>query len=300
VVETLTRLLPVFIGIGAGMLFRRLGVAQVRDGDFLFRVVFYICLPALMFLALATVRLGGPLVLYPIAALIAVTAGHFAGRLIGRWGEWPQQQYAVLLTGAMIVNTGFALPFITALYGAQGVVRIAAFDAVNTTLVFSWVYYAAARGNPEHRGGRLLLDRVLKSPPLYGIAAGAAVNVMSLEVPDAVERALDPFATATATIISIAVGIMLAFPREEVWKAAAIVAARLGSGLLVGVLLVVVLGLDAMDRTILLLLAVAPVGFVTVTFASLERLDVRLAANALSLSMVGSFVLSFAVTLMSA
>jgi hypothetical protein len=37
-----------------------------------------------------------------------------------------------------------------------------------------------------------------------------------------------------------------------------------------------------------------------VTFASLERLDVRLAANALSLSMVGSFVLSFVVTLASA
>ena len=52
-----------------------------------------------------------------------------------------------------------------------------------------------------------------------------------------------------------------------------------------------------MDRTILLLLAVAPIGFVTVTFASLERLAVRLAGNALSLSMVGSFVLSFLVTL---
>jgi malate permease and related proteins len=300
VLETLLRLLPVFIGIGSGMLFRRLGVAQARDGDFLFRVVFYICLPALMFLALATVRLGGPLALYPIAALIAVTAGHLAGRWIGRWGHWPRQQYAVLLTGAMIVNTGFALPFITSLYGAEGVVRIAAFDAVNTTLVFSWAYYTAARGNPAHRGGPLLLDRLLKSPPLYAIAAGAAVNALSINVPDAVTRALTPFATATATVISIAVGIMLALPREDFWKAATVVAARLGSGLVVGVLLVVLLGLDGMDRTILLLLAVAPVGFVTVTFASLERLDVRLAANALSLSMVGSFVLSFLVTLASA
>jgi malate permease and related proteins len=282
VLETLLRLLPVFIGIGSGMLFRRLGVAQARDGDFLFRVVFYICLPALMFLALATVRLGGPLALYPIAALIAVTAGHLAGRWIGRWGHWPRQQYAVLLTGAMIVNTGFA------------------FDAVNTTLVFSWAYYTAARGNPAHRGGPLLLDRLLKSPPLYAIAAGAAVNALSISVPDAVTRALTPFATATATVISIAVGIMLALPREDFWTAATVVAARLGSGLVVGVLLVVLLGLDGMDRTILLLLAVAPVGFVTVTFASLERLDVRLAANALSLSMVGSFVLSFLVTLASA
>ena len=142
--DTLVSLPPVFIGFGSGMLCKRLGVADARDGDFLLRVVFYICLPALMFLALATVRLDGPLALYPIAALIAVSAGHLAGRIIGRWDDWPRQQYAVLLTGATIVNTGFALPFITSLYGADGVVRIAAFDAVNTTLVFSWVYYTAA------------------------------------------------------------------------------------------------------------------------------------------------------------
>lgn len=141
------------------------------------------------------------------------------------------------------------------------------------------------------------MDRLLKSPPLYAIAAGAFVNALSLEVPDAITRALTPFATATATIISIAVGIMLALPREDFRKAAAVVAARLGSGLVVGVLLVLLLDLDGMDRTILLLLAVAPIGFVTVTFASLDRLDVRLAGNALSLSMVGSFVLSFLVTL---
>jgi hypothetical protein len=133
----------------------------------------------------------------------------------------------------------FALPFITSLYGAEGVVRIAAFDAVNTTLVFSWAYYTAARGNPAHRGGPLLLDRLLKSPPLYAIAAGAAVNAMSISVPDAVTRALTPFATATAMVISIAVGIMLALPREDFWKAPTVVAARLGSGVVVGVLLVV-------------------------------------------------------------
>jgi predicted permease len=297
VLDTLVSLLPVFIGFGSGMLCKRLGVADARDGDFLFRVVFYICLPALMFLALATVRLDGPLALYPIAALIAVSAGHLAGRIIGRWDDWPRQQYAVLLTGAMIVNTGFALPFITSLYGADGVVRIAAFDAVNTTLVFSWVYYTAARGNPYHQGGPLLMDRLLKSPPLYAIAVGAFVNALhsKFPMPSIVRsRRLPPRRRRSS---AIAVGIMLALPREDFWKAAAVVAARLGSGLVVGVLLVLLLDLDGMDRTILLLLAVAPIGFVTVTFASLERLDVRLAGNALSLSMVGSFVLSFLVTL---
>ena len=38
-------------------------------------------------------------------------------------------------------------------YGAEGVVRIAAFDAVNTALTFSWAYLMAARGNPNRRRG---------------------------------------------------------------------------------------------------------------------------------------------------
>jgi predicted permease len=52
-----------------------------------------------------------------------------------------------------------------------------------------------------------------------------------------------------------------------------------------------------MDRTIILLLGVAPVAFVTVTFASLENLDVDLATAVLSLSLAASLVLSLAVVL---
>ncbi len=50
------------------------------------------------------------------------------------------------------------------------------------------------------------------------------------------------------------------------------------------------LGLSGVDRALLLLLAVAPVAFIT--FAALERLDVRLATATLSLSLLASLVLS--------
>jgi predicted permease len=121
------------------------------------------------------------------------------------------------------------LPFVTSAYDAEGVVRIGTSDAVNTTLTLSWTYHTAARGNPEHRGGPLLFDRLLKSPPAYAIAVST--------------------------------------------------------------------GQTARSRCSL---PVSLVGFNTVTFASLERLDMRLATNALSLSMIGSFVLSFLVTVASA
>jgi predicted permease len=62
---------------------------------------------------------------------------------------------------------------------------------------------------------------------------------------------------------------------------------------------VLVFRLDGIDRTVILLIGVAPVGFVSVTFASLENLDVRLAVNALSLSLVSSLVLSLGITLVA-
>jgi len=50
--------------------------------------------------------------------------------------------------------------------------------------------------------------------------------------------------------------------------------ARLLVGLTVAAALVTALGLDGVDRGVLLLLGVAPLGFVIVTFAALEDLDV--------------------------
>lgn len=48
----------------------------------------------------------------------------------------------------------------------------------------------------------------------------------------------------------------------------------------------------------MLLLGIAPIGFSTVTFASLENLDERLAVTALSLSLSLGLVLSMVVTLL--
>jgi predicted permease len=201
------------------------------------------------------------------------------------------------MSAAMIVNAGFALPFVQALYGPPGVARIAVFDGVNAALTFSWAYYTAARGNPEHEGGSLLLGRTLRSPPLYGIVAGLVVNVSGLQPPQTILDVTRPFASAVPVLLSLAIGITFAPVSGELTRAGVIVVTRLVSAMLVVAVMIAVLGLDGMDRTILLLLGVAPVAFVTVTFASLENLDVRLATSALSVSLAVSLVLSLAVAL---
>jgi predicted permease len=302
VLETLIRLLPIVLGMVGGHLLRRVGAAQPRDGRFLFRLVFNLFLPALLFTSLSKADITGELAVFPLAALMAVSTGYLVGRLIAAKVRWAPSQAAVLLCSCMIVNTAFALPFVQALYGAGGVARVAAFDAMNGILTFTWAYYTAARGNPHHKGGSLLLDRLVRSPPLYGIAAGLVVNLAGMDVPAPIAGAIATFGSTTPILIFLALGILFepvgfkAFDKG-LRRAAVIAGTRLAIGLTVAAAIVLIFGLKGVDRAVVLLLGAAPVAFNSVIFASLENLDVGLAVNALSLSLVASLILSIALAL---
>jgi len=271
-----------------------------RDGETVFKLVFYVFLPATMFMSLSTVELGGEFAIFPLAAVAVVAAGYLTGRLMAAKGTFDPVQAAVLLSACVVVNTGFALPFVQVLYGAEGVARIAAFDAVNTTVTFTWAYNTAARANPHHQGGGLLLDRLAKSPTLYAIATGLLVNAAGIEVPTAVADPVTKFGAATAVLIPLGVGILFDPIGGNLRKAGLVVGTRLVSALAMATAIVLLLRLDGMDRTILLLFGVAPLAFAIVTFASLENLDVRLATGALSLSLATSAILSLLITLVLA
>jgi predicted permease len=281
----------------SGYLLRRLGAAEQRDGGFLLKLVFNICLPALLFTSLSTVRISGDLAIFPLAALLAMSTGYLAGRFVAAKARWVPTRTAVLLNSCMIVNTAYALPFVQALYGADGVARIAAFDAVHGPLTFTWAYYIAARANPRHSGRPVLLDPLVRSPPLYGIAAGLLVNLAGVHVPAALLGAFAAFGSTTPVLIFLALGILFEPLDRGLRRAAVIVGTRLATGISVAVAIVAIFGLEGVDRTVVLLLGTSPVAFNSAIFASLENLDVRLALNALSLSLVTSLVLAVVIVL---
>jgi predicted permease len=81
-------------------------------------------------------------------------------------------------------------------------------------------------------------------------------------------------------------------------KAALIYAGRLASALAVAVVFILVFGLTGADRTVLLLMGVAPTPFFIVAFATVENLDVRLTVNTVSVSMLLSLPLALGVILL--
>jgi predicted permease len=295
VLSTLLRLLPVIVGMATGYLLVRLGVVNQTDGEFVFRVVFYVCMPALIFTSVSRISMNRQLVIFVLAAPVVVTIGYVVGRVVVRRAGFTGTQVPVVLVACMVVNAGFMVPFVQALYGAEGVVRVAAFDAANTALTLTWAYYLAARGNPRHQGGSVLFNRLLRSPPLYGVAAGLIVNLTGIPVPSAISAVTTTFGSATALLIPLGVGILFTPVHGHLRRVAIIVGTRLCTTLAIGVAIVLIFGLTGVDRAIMLLLSVAPVAFVTVTFSSLENLDVELATAALSVSLVASLVLSLAI-----
>jgi hypothetical protein len=281
----------VFAGVAAGHLLVRSGAATHEHGRFMFLFAFYVCAPALIFEAVSGADLSGKVAVLPLAALLAVAGGYAAGWLVTRQLLLPPPRLAVFLMACMIVNTGFTLPFIEASMGSEGVARLVAFDVVNAALVLTWVYAIAVRANPEQSGSAVLWRKVFSSPPLYGFAAGLIVNLGGLRVPDTVHQLVDVFGAPTGFLLTIGIGMLLVIERAEIRVSMWAITTRLVTSLLIGLAVIALFGLSGVERAVLLTLCVAPVGFNTVTFASLENLDLRLAAGTTSLSLVAGLVL---------
>jgi predicted permease len=100
--------------------------------------------------------------------------------------------------------------------------------------------------------------------------------------------------------MAIGVGIRFQPPGRGIGKAALVFAARVASALAVAGAAVLIFGLTGADRTVMLLIGIAPTPFFIVAFATMENLDVRLTVNVLSLSMLASLPLALAVIFLTA
>jgi predicted permease len=297
VTTTLAQLAPAFAGLLIGYLLRRRGVLTETAGELLFRIGFYTCTPALAFSSLVQVSITAQLLLFPLMAIGVAGLAFGGGQFVSNRLRLSGTTKPTFVLACMIINSAFVLIFAQALYGAAGVARVAAFNAINLCITFGWAYAVAASNNPDHEGARFPIRKILLSPPLYSVAAGIAVNLANVEVPNAVMNTVDTFGAATVFILTIATGILFTPARTNLLLTAQAIGVRLVCGLAVGVGIIGAFDLSGMDKALVLMLSVTPVAFNCVTFASVENLDADFAAGALSVSLVSSLVLVTAIVL---
>lgn len=180
--------------------------------------VLHFFLPALAFWLVATARVDRSFVAVPLAAAAVTLSGLAAGFATYKLLPWfktiGRPAFGVMVIAASFGNvTYLGLPIITEMLGAQfGYVAIL-YDLLAATpvLLTVGVFIAARYGSGKAVSMAASFKRVLKLPPLWGVAAGMAVHAAGIEVPRIMLDTVSLMGKAVIPVMTFTVGLALDF-----------------------------------------------------------------------------------------
>lgn len=284
------KLIPVITIFVLGFLLKLVGVLKAEHGDVFMKVVFYLSLPALVILSLTRIELSRELAWLPLISFSVIMLMWLSSYFGARMLRLPRTTMGVLLIGTMIMNIGFALPFVIAAYGDEGLAILSIFDFSNAVLAFTLVYYLACRYGEHGNSSRLLLKKFAVSPPIWALVAGILLNISNTGIPAVPASLFQILGDLTIPLIMLTLGI---FFNIRLIKPAPVflgIFIRMGLGFLAGLLFCYMLGLDGLIRAIVLIGSSAPIGFNSIIFASMEKLDKEYAASMVSFGIIAGLV----------
>jgi len=278
-------LLPIFTFFLIGFGLRKAGLARAEQADLLFRIVFYVTLPALAFLAVADATLTRQSLYLPVSGFCINLICISAAMLYARSRKLADPQAGALALGAGITNMVFIFPFVLAMLGEMALVDAILFDIGNGVFVATVAYLVSLYYKHEQSVHVLAsLSKLLRSPLFIAILVALFVNLRGLPVAEIVVNVLSPLSSATIPITLIALGISFSKVSLDNPLPVVTVVLRMVLGLLVGLVLVWLFGFKGMTAVVVIASAAAPIGFSAVTLASVSELDKEQASIALSIS----------------
>lgn len=289
ILETLA---PVFLVILLGFGLRKRG--WLTDG-FLAeanRVVFWVGLPAFLFISLATASHEGAPVGRLLAMLLLATATTIAlGWLVARLLGLRREAVGTFVQATFRGNLAYvALPVLAALPGDSGASSTAAllvmapllalYNATGVTLLL------ASQRQPGIGRVRRVATEVLKNPLFWACVAGGLYGWLGLPMPHWLDRTFGTVGQMSLPLALICIGGALAVPPPKANRRDATVAALLKTmgQPLFGWLFARSLGLSPGDTQVGLILLATPTAAATYTMVTQLGGDDALAASSILLS----------------
>jgi predicted permease len=297
------QILSLFLLFCLGLVGRHFSFFTAQDARTLSKVVIYLTLPAVTFVALSSssIQLEGLLILCLLGALIPFLVVGLS-LLASRHLDLPRRTLAVFLCSAPVANLGYFLfPFFDLMYGAPGLAHLVAFDIGNMIVAYTVPYYIALRfsdkGSPRVEEN---LKEIFKFPPLWAAVLGLLFGILSrrfsLTLPDLMTQTLTLVGQANSLLAMLILGIHFRFQIRYTAATAIAVTIRMFGGLVVGMGLAHLLGLEGMARTVVVMAPGMPVGLTTLIYAVRFDLDADWAASLIGISVVVGFVVIFLFT----
>ncbi len=274
--------MPLVLVFILGAVLRKCGIVCREEAELLLKLFFNVSLPALILISIPALQLQADLLFLPLIAAVILFCSYAVAFLGGKALRLQRTPFAVFLLGAMIMNGGFAFPFILAAYGREGMALASLFDFGGAIVVFTFAYYLACRYGSGESGATGLLRKFLFSPPLWALCLALVLNLTGTNVGTVAGAFLRPLAEMTTPLVLLALGVAFSHRLRHAVPALAAVTIRMLGGFFLGLVCVELFNLHGLSRNITLIMAAAPSGINTLAFSALENLDTELAAGIVS------------------
>jgi predicted permease len=289
---TLLDAAPILLLIALGVILRATGVVTNDSRFVLTRLAYYVTIPAAIFASVSRARLSAEVLVLPLigfflpillAGLVYLTTRRLATR--------PQLRGVMMIS--MVVLGVFAYPFFELFFGAEGLARVAVYDAGNGLFLGTVALWLARAFSPARRGNpqRISLAQALASPILLAGVLGLVVSAAQLHVPDPLANFFDRLAAANTPVAMIAVGTFLRPQRSHGLLVGQVVLIRMVLGGLLGWAIGRAVGLDGLNLITATTASALPSGTTSLVYASNEGLDAEFAASVISFTVLIGVVL---------
>ncbi|MBT6994389.1 MAG: AEC family transporter [Candidatus Cloacimonetes bacterium] len=294
-----TKITPIILIFILGVFLRKIRIFGKENAELLLKLVFYVTLPALTFISVSKIQLTPNLFFLPLIAVAVVFIVYGISFMIGKKMNLLPPTLGTFLVGSMIMNTGFSYPFLEAAYGKTGLATSLIFDLGNSFLIFTFIYFIAVKYG-SNSGKKIQLKKFLLLPPIWGLVFGITFNLLKIPLPMFVNNFLNQIGMPTALLIMLSLGIYFSPKICNIRKICLVIFLRMGIGLILGILFTLILKLDGLNAVIVIICSAAPVGYNTLVFSSMEKLDKDFAASLVSFSiLIGIFWLPALILLLS-
>ena len=294
---------PVFAVISLGYGLRLKGLV---DGEFFRQVnglLFYICLPLLLFYKTATAEFSANFNLGLVVATSgAVGCGFSLAWLYGRWKRFKPPVQGAFCQGSFRGNLAYiGLAIVYNAYGDVGLTRAAVLlGFLVPVLNFFAILALTLPGQQQQQGNyRKIGIQIVANPLIIGSLLGIGWSFLQLPMPVILERslAISTDMTLPLALLSIGGSFSLAKLKGDIWITATAAAMKLILLPLLTAALLMLFSVSGLDFGVGLLMAGAPTAVATYIMAEQMGADGEL-AGAIVVMATGLSALSYTVLLL--
>ncbi len=286
-----TSLIPLLLCAGLGVLLRLLRFTTREDGTFLLKFVTFVTLPALIVVSLSHAEIALEKVHLPLIGMAVILGCMGCALLLMRFWDLSDPTKGAFIVSTMIINNLLMFPLILARFGQAAFIDAVLFDCGNAVMVATVTYLTAFRYSPARYTGGAWYRKLSRSTLLWSVVIGLGLNRLALPLPAVLNDFLTIVGHLTAPLTLIALGVVFRPAPAHVVLLVPALFIRMVIGMGLGGILAHIVGLTGVSFVVVTLCSGAPVGFVSLSLASVARLDTEFASSAVSASVVAGIAL---------